>query len=664
MWRKLSIRTQLIVLMAILLTIVEIGTLTLVNWFDQQERQAIAIEQAQTLGRSLNNDLLKALLSPGADSYSDIAFRVTGFKSVDAMVLFDENNEAIFSHGNTQYSEQTQAQNLMLNQSWFSKEGRLFLKQPVQADDFIFGQVLIIINPEQYQTRLKEHLFTLILIFPVLLLIGLIIAWKISLLFTRPFSSLAEAMKNNDVKNNLYQPVSTDAQNEVKALFNGYNDMIGQIQKATCLMDYRSRHDSLTGLYNRYAIEQELLHALKNSENSDDCHVLLNIDLDQFKLINDSVGHTAGDELLKMLAHHLKHEIPKNITVARVGGDDFFLLIKNTDKLSATQFAQQQLERLKDFRFFWEGNAISISASIGMVAFKPYEYTLEELIKAADIAFYTAKEIGHNKLHIYSSQNLSNKQVSNDIIIAGHIKEALKEGPSRFELFAQAIVPLQYESDKLSYEVLIRMWDSNNEFLPPDCFLSTAERYHMMIDIDIFVLWTYLERVCQHPEHIAKLHSVHINLAGGTLNNPDFQDKLKEAINTFDFPWECLEMEITETSAVGNLAQASEFIHYCRQQGIGFALDDFGTGMSSFEYLKNLPFNVVKIDGSFVRDMLVDPVDHAMIRYTHDISQLRNQETVAEYVETEEDVVELRKIGITYGQGYHLGKPCPLSEWL
>lgn len=135
-------------------------------------------------------------------------------------------------------------------------------------------------------------------------------------------------------------------------------------------------------------------------------------------------------------------------------------------------------------------------------------------------------------------------------------------------------------------------------------------------------------------------------------------------MTTYDFPWERLELEITETSAVGNLSQASEFINFCRSKGIGFALDDFGTGMSSFEYLKNLPFNVVKIDGSFVRDMLIDPVDHAMIRYTHDISQLRNQETVAEYVETEEDVNELRKIGINYGQGYHLGKPCPLNDWL
>jgi diguanylate cyclase (GGDEF)-like protein len=641
-----------------------LSTFFLVARFDHQERRAMAIEQAVTLGRSLNNDLLKAIITPEADIFADISFRISGFKSVDALVLFNENNEPILSYGDLDYTHELLGKKLLLGQSWFSDKDRLFLQIPVQADDYAYGQALIVINPEQYQTRLKEHFFTLLLIFPVLLFIGLIIAWKISWLFTRPFNVLASAMKKNNVKKNEYQTISTNAKNEVGSLFNGYNEMIGQVKKTTELLDHRSRHDSLTGLYNRFAIEQELLSVLNTEDNKETQHALLSIDLDQFKLINDSVGHTAGDKLLKMIAHHLKHDMPDNMTLARIGGDDFFLLIKNTAKEKTLEFAQHQLERMKDFRFFWDGNAITVSASIGLVFFKPHEYTLEDLIKTVDIAFYTAKAAGHNKLHEYDAQNNESNQTSNDIAIAGYIKEALQDGPSHFELFAQDIVPLQYSDDKISYEILIRMWDSSDQFMPPDSFLSTAERYGMMVDIDIFVLWTYLEIVCKHPEHIAQLHSAHINLAGGTLNNPDFQEKVKEAIETFDFPWERLELEITETSAVGNLAQASEFINFCRSKGIGFALDDFGTGMASFEYLKNLPFNVVKIDGSFVRDMLTDPIDHAMIRYTHDICQLRNQETVAEYVETEEDVIELRKIGITYGQGYYLGKPHPLSEWL
>lgn len=336
MWQRLNIRTQLMALMAVLLIIVEISTLVLVNWFDQQERRTIAVEQAQTLGRSLNNDLLKALISPDADVYSDISFRISGFKSVDALVLFDENNKAVLSYGDLNYTNELQDKKLLLGQSWFSNKDRLFLQVPVQADSFAFGQALIIINPEQFQTKLYEHYFTLIMIFPVLFFISLAVAWKISFLFTQPFLTLAATIKTNDVQKNQYQMVSTVEQNEVKLLFDGYNEMITKIQKETSLLFYHSRHDSLTGLYNRYAIEQEILNALQEKNTPDTVHALLSIDLDQFKLINDSVGHTAGDELLKMIAHHLGCETCSNMALARVGGDDFLLLIKNILKDKAT----------------------------------------------------------------------------------------------------------------------------------------------------------------------------------------------------------------------------------------------------------------------------------------------------------------------------------------
>jgi len=364
------------------------------------------------------------------------------------------------------------------------------------------------------------------------------------------------------------------------------------------------------------------------------------------------------------VSHHCKQNLPDSARIARVGGDDFFILLKNINEEEGVVLAKRLLNDLSDFRFVWQGESLSVSASIGLVSFKPFEYTLTSLIKSADTAFYTAKSMGQNKLHIHTNSPKNEKQLLTDLHIASYIKEALKEGPSRFELYAQDIVPLQTQTDKVSYEILIRMWDGNNNFLPPDSFLPTAEHYQLMVDIDVYVLTTYLDTICLQQEHIENLHSVHINLAGGTLNHPDFQNCVKDAIEKYNFPWEKLELEITETSAIGNLVQAQEFIQFCKQQGIGFALDDFGTGMSSFEYLKNLPFDVVKIDGSFVRGMLTDPVDHAMIRYTHEISKLRNQETVAEYVETQADVDELRKIGITYGQGYFLGKPRPLADWL
>jgi diguanylate cyclase (GGDEF)-like protein len=665
-WNKLSIRKQLTALIVILLCFIEVGTLSLVFWFDKQERQTIATEFSQTLLHSLNQDLLRALLNANADSYADISFRINGFESVKSLLLFDNKGNAVFTYGDSlltqRLNQDKQAfKQLKLDQLMFTDDEQLLIKSAIKADDYSYGYTLVVIDSSKYKTKRIEHLILLLLIFPFELLIGFIIARKISASYTKPFKQLASAMHNNDIANDIFQTVKSQSQNEIGDLFNGYNQMIGKIQDNTVEIRYQSEHDNLTGLLNRYAIEKKITSTLQSDKQQ--THVLLSIDLDQFKLINDSVGHAGGDELLKMIAHSCSEKIPKTATIARVGGDDFFVLFEAITNEQGTEYAKNILKSLKDFRFIWQGEALSVSGSIGMVSFKPFEYTLKELIKVVDTAFYFAKAMGNNKLHIYHPGDKKSEQFNTEVKVAGFIKEALKNGPSRFELYAQDIVPLQEETDKVSYEVLIRMFDNKGEFLSPDSFLPTAQRYQMMVDIDIFVLTSYLEMTTAQPQHIENLASVHINLAGGTLNHPDFQAALKAAIQHYDFPWQLLELEITETSAVGNLSKANDFIHYCKKQGIGFALDDFGTGMASFEYLKNLPFDVVKIDGSFVRDMLTDPVDHAMIRYTHDISQLRNQKTVAEYVETEAELKELKKIGITYGQGYYLGKPRPLVQW-
>ena len=661
MWRSLSIRTQLTILMVMLLAIVASGTFSLVYWSDVRERQTIAIEQAETLGRSLNNDLLRAVVSINAATLSDLSFRISGFKSVDALQIYDASEQAIFQYGDSELVGKINTMDLVQDKPQFAKSGRLFIKLPVLADATRLGSVVIVINPSQYHTRLKENLYTLLWIFPVVLIIGVLAAWRMSHSYTEPFKKLANAMQASNISTRRFEKVNTNQRNEIGQLCEGYNEMIDEVEKTTEKLFYQSRHDSLTGLFNRFAIETEIRKVLQNKKY--DQNVLFNIDLDNFKAINDTVGHAAGDELLQLVAHACIQLLPQDAVIARVGADDYFVLLKNTNQEQGVKLANDILEKFRDFRFVWQGQTFSVSASLGLIAFKPFEYTLLELIKDLDLAFYAAKSKGLNKLHVYQTDKSNEEIISSDIQMAGYIKEALKEGPSRFELYAQDIVPLQTESDKFSYEILIRMFDSNGEFLAPYQFLSTAERYQLMVDIDIHVFSSYVNYIIKKPAHLERLHSAHINLAGGTLNHPDFQKCVKETIATVDFPWERLELEVTETSSIGDLVQAQEFIEYCKQHKIGFALDDFGTGMSSFEYLKNLPFDIVKIDGSFVRDMLTDPVDHAMIRYTHEISKLRNQKTVAEFVETKEMVDELREIGITYGQGYYLGKPRPLKEW-
>lgn len=666
MWHKVSIRTQLVIIMTLLVTLIQIATLVSVNQIDTQEREAFAIEQAENLTRSLNNDLLKLVLNPVASTFSDINFRVSGFDDVANLIVLNEQDKPIYKYGDGNWIEQNRAK--LADNTLLFLDNHLLIKSPIQTDDHTFGHALTSIDLGDYKEQQERHLLMLFLLFPVALLVAFLVSWLLSLSFTRPFSQLAQSMLSNDVSENRFAPVETAAKNEVGALFEGYNQMIQKVETTTEQIRYQSEHDELTGLYNRFYMDKALQSALQD-ENAE-THVLLNVDLDQFKLINDSAGHVAGNELLKMIAHGCSEELPDNAVMARVGGDDFYILLRNTSAEDGLAFAKTRLGRLSDFRFVWEGQALSVSATIGMVTFKPFEYTLEELIKVADSAFYTAKSAGRNQLHVYHPGDSKSQQFNREVQVAGFIKEALAkegertEGKSRFELFAQDIVPLQYDTEQVSYEILIRMWDAEGNFVPPDAFLPTAERYQMMAEIDAYVLRTYLEMVSQYPDHIEKLHVAHINLAGSSLNNADFQANLRQLVNEFDFPWQKLELEVTETSAVGNFNQAAEFIRYCKDLGIGLALDDFGTGMSSFEYLKSLPFDVVKIDGSFVKDMHTDPSDKAVIRYIQEISALRNQETVAEYVETEQDVIELTQIGITYGQGYFLGKPKPLSDWL
>ena len=675
MWRKLSIRTQLFALTALMLLGISVLTLSLTLWLDQKERQALAIELSHTLNKSMSHDMLKALISNETDVFSDLSFRLSQFKSVDRVLLYNDQHQPVFEYSPKQTYEYDHLVQVATEEPRFDGVD-LYVKLPLMEDEHQFGEVTYIIDMHDLTTQLNEHLTYLIIAFPMELLIGFLLSVWLSRLYSRPFETLALAMKSSQPTENIFPRLSTNSQNEVKSLFDGFNQLMSQISTTTQQMRYQAEHDQLTGLYNQRGFQSQLEHYLHPeasvlSDASDETkhteiahHILLQIDLDQFKLVNDSIGHLAGDELLKMIATSCSADLPKNSILARTGGDDFMILLPNCALAEGIEQAQKILAALKDFRFIWEGESLSVSASMGLVAFKPFEYTLEGLTKAADSAFYSAKSTGRNQLYIYNAGDASTQKFDRDIEVAGFIKEALSGGASRFELFAQAIVPLQKESTQFSYEILLRMWDNKGNFIPPDFFLPTAERYQMMVEIDMFVLWTFLETVTQQPEHIQNLHAAHVNLAGASLNHPEFQAKVKHAIEHFDFPWEKLHLELTETSAVGNLTKASDFIQYCKDQNIGFALDDFGTGMSSFEYLKNLPFDVVKIDGSFVKDMHTDPTDKAVIRYIQEISALRNQETVAEYVETLEDVQALTEIGITYGQGYYLGKPKPLSDWL
>ena len=642
--------------MSLIVIAVEAATLFFVLNIQKEENNKNAIIEAKAITQSLNNDLLKYLLNPNADMLSDITFRLSAFEKIKGMILFDESNKAIYKYGEIKTTF------LDFEKDIFFDSDELLIRTPLVADGYSFGNTLLDIDLTSFKIKQEQITFAILIIFPFALLFGLFLSLFLSRSYTKPFLTLINSMRKSDpVKDNIIK-VETEANNEIKELFTGFNDLMTQISSSTKQLHFQATHDQLTNIYNRYFIENEIQNALKSSNKEG--YNLIYIDLDQFKLINDSAGYEVGDELLKMLVIHYQAILPKDSIFARIDGDEFMVLLKSNSFEEAKTFLNNSLQRLSDFRFSNKSETFSISASMSLIHFKAFQFTLKELLKASSSSLYSAKSKGRNKSHIYDASDENIKRFSIELDTAKYIKEALDSGPSRFELFAQDIVPLQYKSDKIGYEILIRMWDKDNNFISPADFLPAAERYQLMADIDIYVLWTYLEMVTQNKEHIEKLHCAHINLAGSSLNNIDFQNKVKEAIEYFDFPWEKLELEITESSAIGSFNTANEFISWLKNKKIGLALDDFGTGMASFEYLKNMPFDVVKIDGSFVKDMHIDPTDKAVIKYIQEIASLKNQETVAEYVETKEDVEELTKIGVTYGQGYYLGKPRPLSSWL
>jgi len=658
-WNALSIRTQLVVFMTLVISLIEAGTLLSIHQLDKKESERFAMDVVQTVTTSLNNDLLQAPLAPSAAAFADINHRISGFKQIRGMIILDSDHNAIMHYGQV---EGLSVQEQSLFHSHFIFAGnRLYSKTPIIAENHTFGYTLLDVDLTQHREAQRQGFYILLALFPIALLVGLLVSWWVSLNFTRPFSRLANAMETHELCDGQYLDIENTKANEVGQLFKGYNKMLHRVELSAQQLRFQSQHDSLTGLYNRFYMEEEIKRVLKGQWLGHSALIVL--DLDQFNIINNRAGFLAGDELLKMIANHCNNLIPNNVCIARVGGDDFYLLAEGVKHDTLEALLDHLTRTLSDFRFSWEGQVYSVSASMGAVLFKPNQYTLENLVKAAYGAFHAAKLKGRGKFEIYREEGGERYLYDYDLKMASAIKEAITEGPARFELFAQPIVPLQSESSQFSYEILIRMYGANGELISPDEFLPTAERYQLMADIDMYVLWRYLELVSENPEHVAGLHKAHVNLAGASLNNLDFQTKLKSAVTHFEFPWHKLELEITETSAVGNFTKAKSFIEYCRGMGIGMALDDFGTGMSSFEYLKCLPFDVIKIDGSFVKDMHADPTDLAVIRYIQEISELRKQETVAEYVETQEDVDTLRDIGITYGQGYFLGKPKPLTTW-
>ena len=345
-------------------------------------------------------------------------------------------------------------------------------------------------------------------------------------------------------------------------------------------------------------------------------------------------------------------------TLARLGGDEFGVLLEHCQQGQALRIAHQLREALQDFRFVWQDRGFTIGASVGLVPIDPGVDTLASVFRAADVACYAAKEQGRNRVHLYYPDDHDLAQRHGEMQWVPRIQEALAN--SRFSLYYQPIIALGW-SGRPHGEVLLRLLNRDGDLIPPSAFIPAAERYNQMQAIDRWVIRTVFSGL-RDPHWVPPPGRVAINLSGQSLGDRQFLDYVEQQVEHWSVVLDRICFEITETAAISNLSNAKRFLSALKPRGCRFALDDFGSGLSSFAYLKTLPVDYLKIDGGFVKDMVADPIDHAMVEAIHRIGHVMGIETIAESVETEPILAQLKVIGVDYAQGYAVGKPRPLGE--
>ena len=436
-----------------------------------------------------------------------------------------------------------------------------------------------------------------------------------------------------------------------------------EAHQAGHLIAYHSTHDSLTGLINRREFEHRLAALLVRSTANAERHALLYMDLDQFKVVNDTCGHMVGDRLVREVSQALRAQVRDSDVLARVGGDEYGLLLENCSLERALSIAEAIRAAVADIRFTWEESSFDVRLSIGLVPFGGDSGSPAALLGQADAACNVAKEKGRDRIQIYEPGNMDMARRHGEMQWVSRITKALAE--DRFQLYCQPIKPIAAAGIPHG-EVLVRMLDEEGKLIPPGDFIPSAERFGLMPAIDRWVIrnamHTLGERYRKGEGEQAGVLA--INLSGATLGDEALEAFLLGEMAMTAVPHSALCFEITETAAVGNLAEAAHLIRVLKITGCSFALDDFGSGMSSFMYLKQLPVDYLKIDGSFVRNIESDRISLAMVQSIHTVGKAMGIRTIAEYVENDAILRRLEKMGVDYAQGYAVGRPEPLDSYL
>ncbi|MGB8698125.1 MAG: EAL domain-containing protein, partial [Thermosynechococcaceae cyanobacterium] len=414
-----------------------------------------------------------------------------------------------------------------------------------------------------------------------------------------------------------------------------------------------------------------LENALSTTKTLNQHHVLCYLDLDQFKIVNDTCGHAAGDELLRQVTALLQSQVRSTDVLARLGGDEFGLLLKQCSVQKGLVIANNMCQSLRELRFVYEGKTFMIGVSIGLVGIDANTLiTTAGILGMADAACYVAKNGGRNRVQVYCADEHQLFSQHKQKQWIERISEALEH--NHFRLYFQPMLSLSRTNHyREHYEILLRLQDESGQLVQPMAFIPVAERYNLMPQIDRWVIRTFFACLGEHSrnrQQCSPLQNTHclyaINLSGASINDPQFINFLHEQFKQHQIPPELICFEVTETVAINNLSQAAKLILDLKQLGCHFALDDFGSGMSSFAYLKNLPVDFLKIDGGFVKEIANDPTSLALTDAIHRIGHVMGMQTIAEYVENSSILEMVREIGVDYAQGFGVAEPSPLSDIL
>lgn len=427
-------------------------------------------------------------------------------------------------------------------------------------------------------------------------------------------------------------------------------------------LSYQATHDDLTGLYNRREFENQLDTALNETNRQIASHSILYIDLDQFKVVNDTSGHIAGDTLLIQLSGLFRSKIREHDLLARLGGDEFGIILRDCPNSKASEIANNLLVSVENFVFHWHERKFQIGISVGLVHLDQQLSTVSETLIAADSACYLAKERGRNCIHVYRATDEDQLKRHSEMKWLQRLKQSLEE--DRFILYTQPITSTRDQNDT-HYEILLRL-DIDGQIFKPNTFLTAAERYNLMPNIDRWVVehaFETINRIHNSKNGTETLPCFNINLSGQSISKDEFLDYLLNLFELHEIDPTTITFEITETAAIANLDRAVSFMNSLRRMGCKFALDDFGSGLSSFGYLTNLPIDFIKIDGKIVRDCASNPIHRSIIKAINQIAHIMNLQTIAEFAEDQILVMQLRELGLDYVQGYAISLPTPIQEF-